>query len=74
MFAACPSLISVDLSNFDTKNVKNMANMFYGDKSLIDIDFSFFDTFNLVEFSYMFCVKSHILSETIGEQLDLYLR
>ena len=29
MFYKCSSLTSVDLSNFNTNNVKNMSHMFY---------------------------------------------
>ena len=35
MFSDCSSLISLDLSNFNTQNVTKMENMFYDCKSLI---------------------------------------
>ena len=38
MFYKCNSLISIDLSSFDTTNVTNMSNMFYECSSLKSID------------------------------------
>jgi surface protein len=34
MFNGCSSLISIDLSSFNTTNVNNMGYMFYGCSSL----------------------------------------
>ena len=34
MFAGCESLTNINLSNFNTQNVTNMSDMFYGCKSL----------------------------------------
>ena len=55
--------IRVDLSNFDTSNVKNMQGMFMESK-IKEIDFSHFDTRNVENMNYMFW-NSHI------ENLDL---
>ena len=55
--------IRVDLSNFDTSNVKDMQGMFMGSK-IKEVDFSHFDTSNVENMNYMFW-NSHI------ENLDL---
>jgi surface protein len=44
MFFNCTSLISLDLSKFDTSKINKMHNMFYNDKSLKYLDISQFDT------------------------------
>ena len=44
MFYNCKSLISLDLSKFNTKNIKSMKSMFYNCKSLISLDLSKFNT------------------------------
>lgn len=45
----------VDLRNFDTSTIKNMANMFYECRSLEKVDFGDFDIDNVIDMSYMFC-------------------
>ena len=54
MFADCKTLGSIDLSGFDTSNVKNMSKMFAGCHSLSSIDFTDFDTSNVEDMSEMF--------------------
>ena len=44
MFEGCISLKDLNLSNFNTKNVTNMAGMFRECKSLINLNLSHFDT------------------------------
>ena len=44
MFIGCKSLISLNLSNFNTEKVTNMNMLFYGCCSLRLIDLSNFDT------------------------------
>ena len=44
IFYNCSSLINLDLSNFNTRNVTNMGNMFAGCSSLINLDLSNFKT------------------------------
>jgi surface protein len=44
MFDGCWSLISLDLSNFDTSNVKDMNFMFYMNRSLKYLNLNNFDT------------------------------
>ena len=39
-------LTYIDVSNFDTKNVTDMSNMFYGCNNLINIDLSKFIKFD----------------------------
>ena len=48
MFYGCKSLINIDLSNFNTKNVRNMSYMFYGCNSLTNIDLSNFNFINII--------------------------
>ena len=54
MFFYCSSLNSIDLSNFNTTNVKNMAAMFDSCSSLKSIDLSNFNTTNVINFQYLF--------------------
>ena len=43
-----------NLSNFNTNNVTNMSDMFYGCSSLINIDLSNFNTNNVTDMNDMF--------------------
>ena len=54
LFYGCSSLTSLNLSNFDTKNVKDMYGMFQFCKSLTSIDLSYFNTSSLNYMDYMF--------------------
>ena len=54
MFYRCASLISLDLSNFNSINVTNMENMFCGCHSLISLDLSSFNTQNVTNMCFMF--------------------
>ena len=54
MFSECPSLESIDLSSFNTTNVKNMSEMFYECSSLKSIDLSSFNTTNVKDMREMF--------------------
>ena len=45
---------SINFSNADTSNVKNMSQMFWGCNSVTNIDLSGFDTSNVTDMSYMF--------------------
>ena len=47
MFSDCYSLISLDLSNFNTQNVINMRNMFSNCNSLISLNLFNFNTQNV---------------------------
>ena len=59
MFADCSSLESLDLSKFNTSNVKDMNKMFAGCSSLKSLNLSNFDTSNVYNMDYMFnnCTK-----------------
>ena len=54
MFYNCVSLISLDLSKFDTSNIASMHNMFYGCKSLISLDISNFETSSVTRIEKIF--------------------
>ena len=54
MFYGCSSLISLNLSNFDTSNVNSMSSMFSGCSSLVSLNLSNFDTSNVKDMSLMF--------------------
>ena len=62
MFIYCPSLKSIDLSNFDTSAVRNMNNMFYGCSSLTNLELSNFDTSSVTSMIQMFAVCSSLTS------------
>jgi len=53
MFDRC-SITSLDLSGFDTSNVKNMIGMFYYCTNLTDLNVSGFDTSNVASMKNMF--------------------
>ena len=53
MFYECKSLISINISNFNTQNVRNMMDM-YNCISLISLDLSNFNTKNVKNMSDMF--------------------
>ena len=54
MFYGCGSLISLDLSNFNTSITNYMNNLFYGCSSLISLDLS---NFNKNNYSSIKCTK-----------------
>ena len=55
MFQGCKSLVSLDVSNFDTSLVQNgMDGMFQDCSSLTSLDVSSFDTGNVTNMSQMF--------------------
>ena len=53
MFYGCSSLLSLDLSNFNTQNVASMEGMFFNCSSLSS-DLSNFNTQNVKSMIYMF--------------------
>ena len=55
MFYGCNSLISLDLSKFNTQNVTNMGYMFYNCESLISLNILKFNTQNVTNMENMFC-------------------
>ena len=54
MFYDFNSLISLDLSNFNTKNVTNMSHMFFNCNSLKSLDLSNFNTQNVIHMNSIF--------------------
>ena len=54
MFYQCYSLISLDLSNFNTNNIKDMSYMFSWCFSLTSLNVSNFNNNNVINMSYMF--------------------
>ena len=54
MFSTCTALTSIDFTNFNTSNVRNMAYMFYNCSALTGIDLSTFDTKNVLFMYDMF--------------------
>ena len=54
MFSYCKSLININLSSFNTQNVKDMSGMFYNCLSLTNINISNFNTQNVTDMSDMF--------------------
>ncbi len=59
MFSDMSSLTSLDLSSFDTSNVKNMRSMFEGIK-VSTLDLSSFDTSNVTNMYGMFNIASNL--------------
>ena len=62
MFASCSGLISLDVTHFNTANVKDMSNMFYGCSGLISLDVTNFNTANVTSMSGMFYGCSGLIS------------
>ena len=54
MFEYCQSLITLDVSNWNTSNVTSMSNMFTNCDKLTSLDLSNWDTSNVTSMSYMF--------------------
>jgi surface protein len=59
MFFDCTSVKDLDLSMFDTGEVKDMRRMFYGCASLKTLDLSSFDMTNVIAYDKMFGEESH---------------
>ena len=54
LFYECENIIKIDLSSFNTINVKDMRSMFKGCKNLINLDLSSFNTINVKYMYKMF--------------------
>ena len=54
MFFQCTSIIKLDFTNFNSKNINEMEAMFCDCLSLIDINISNFNTNNVTNMSHMF--------------------
>ena len=55
MFYDCASLISLDLSDFNTSKVGYMTDMFFRCSGLTSLNISNWDTHNVLSMNYMFC-------------------
>ena len=54
LFSFCYSIISIDLSHFDSNYINDTSHMFYFSESLKFINFSNFNTHNVVNMDEMF--------------------
>jgi len=70
MFATCTALTSINFTNFNTSNVRNMAYMFYNCSALTDIDLSTFDTNQVENMEAMFAECSALTSITFGNNFN----
>ena len=62
IFHQCSTLISVNLSNFNSKKVNNLTHLFDGCTSLVSLDLSNFYSNNVINMSYMFSYCSSLIS------------
>ena len=62
LFYNCSSLINIDLSNFDAKNINDMSYMFYQCSSLMSVDASYLNSQNVINMCYMFCNCSSLIN------------
>ena len=56
------NILEIDLSNFDTSEVTNMSNMFYGMSNLTTLNLSHFDTSKVTDMSLMFHDMRNLIS------------
>ena len=66
MFYFSSKLTNLDLSSFDTKNVKKMNGMFWDCSKLTKLDLSSFDTKNVIDMSEMFYHCSNLTNLDIN--------
>ena len=59
----CITLLSIDLSNFNINNIKDMSNMFYNCSSFTSLNLSNFNTNNVQNMSNMLfnCTSLNLL-------------
>ena len=62
MFNGCSSVTSLDLSMFDTSEVRDMNNMFYGCTALETLDISSFDMSKVTSYTGMFLTPPSALT------------
>ena len=70
MFHDCPSLTKLNLSSFNTSNVKDMAGMFYNNRSLTQLDLSNFDTSSVIYMDYMFAECQNLKQITMNPAIN----
>ena len=54
IFIDCTNLTSVDLSSFDTSNLTNMSETFFGNRKLMRLDLRNFKINSLTDYSQLF--------------------
>ena len=74
MFWECNSLLSFDLSNFNTQNVTDMSFMFNDCNSLISLDLSNFNTQNVIDMGCMFDGCNSLKRENVITKDDKILK
>ena len=74
MFGGCTSLISMNLTNFNTSNLENINNLFYGCSSIISVDLSNWNIQNLKHMKYIFsrCPKIKFLDVSSFNNNEFY--
>ena len=71
MFSCCCSLTALNLSYFNTNNVKVMRYMFYDSHSLISLNLSNFNTNNVKDMSRMFRDCSSLISLNLSSFINV---
>ena len=74
MFDGCTSLISMNLSNFNTSKLENINNLFSGCSSLISVDFSNWNLKNTKNIRYIFskCPKIQYIDISLFKDEKFY--
>ena len=67
LFFYCTSIISIDLSHFDSRYLIDSRAMFFGCKSLNNINFSNFNTINIISMSLMFYGCEELISLNLSD-------
>ena len=70
MFYNCSSLITLDLSNWNTSKAVNTQNIFNGCTNLTSLDLSSFDTSKVYSMNGMFSNCGSLTSITFGDNFD----
>ena len=70
LFYNCKSLISIDLSNFDTSNVWKMVSMFSGCESLKSLDLSSFKTPKVRNVNNMFSNCNSLIESNLSNFIN----
>ena len=69
MFYGCSSLEKINVSGFNTENVKYMNGMFLGCSSLKELNISHFNFSNVIDISSMFFKCSDELEKKVKNQV-----
>ena len=60
MFNGCAKVQELDVSGFDTSNVRYIGNMFNGCESVSVLDVNGFNTKNMMDMDFMLCGHKQI--------------